>query len=175
MPRPTFNWRHVILGTHGSWLPGDPRGFHSRDHRLHSSGDYKNPPPFEEHAGLRDYVESQSATAVLIHKALHPAVGSALIASLQKENCRVLCAAVAGLHVHILTELPANHDEADKVIARTKGRASHAVRLELPGRLWSQGATMIHIRDESHHHATFRYILKQPDAWIWDFREQEQG
>ncbi|HEX3314753.1 MAG TPA: hypothetical protein VHR72_07680 [Gemmataceae bacterium] len=31
------------LSTYGSWLPGNPRGFRSRKHRIHSSGDYKNP------------------------------------------------------------------------------------------------------------------------------------
>ncbi len=52
MPTPGKCWWHNILSTHGSWLPGNPRGFRSRNHRIHSSGDYKNPPPLGEHAGL---------------------------------------------------------------------------------------------------------------------------
>ena len=40
-----WRWFHVILGTYGSWLPGDPRGFRTRHHRDHVDGDYKSPPP----------------------------------------------------------------------------------------------------------------------------------
>ena len=48
MPRPNKCWWHVTLSTYGSWLPGDQRGFRSRKHKIHSSGDYKNPPPASE-------------------------------------------------------------------------------------------------------------------------------
>jgi REP element-mobilizing transposase RayT len=37
-------WFHVVGTTYGAWLPGDPRGFRTRDHREHIEGDYKNPP-----------------------------------------------------------------------------------------------------------------------------------
>src|SRR5262249_17500638 len=51
MPAEGKLWRHVIISTLNSWLPGDPRGFRAVNHKIHSSGDYKNPPP-GEHAGL---------------------------------------------------------------------------------------------------------------------------
>jgi len=48
----TDKWIHAYWSTFGVWLPGDPRGFRSRGHRIHSSGNYKDPPPTGEHAGL---------------------------------------------------------------------------------------------------------------------------
>ena len=48
-------WRHVVIGTLRSWNFGDERGFRSRGHRIHSSGDYKNPPPRGEHAKLNEW------------------------------------------------------------------------------------------------------------------------
>jgi hypothetical protein len=46
MPR---TWFHITWNTYGTWLPGDPRGFRSHNHRIHSSGTYKSPPPPGEH------------------------------------------------------------------------------------------------------------------------------
>jgi hypothetical protein len=45
-------WRHIIVNTKNTWFHGDDRAVRDRDHRIHSSGDYKNPPPEGEHAGL---------------------------------------------------------------------------------------------------------------------------
>ena len=61
MPRPGMMWRHVIISTRRSWLHGDGRGFRSRGHRIHSSGDYKDPPPEGEHSGLLEYQRKQCA------------------------------------------------------------------------------------------------------------------
>ena len=44
MPKPEMIWRHVVISTHGNWLPGDPRGFRTRHHLEHVEGDYRNPP-----------------------------------------------------------------------------------------------------------------------------------
>ena len=46
MPKPGMIWRHVIISTHGSWLPGDPRGFRSKDHDIHAALE-SHSPPFE--------------------------------------------------------------------------------------------------------------------------------
>ena len=46
---------HLIWGTYGSWLPGDPRGFRTRRHREHVEGDYKHPPPPGLYEGLHAY------------------------------------------------------------------------------------------------------------------------
>jgi hypothetical protein len=54
-----MRWRMITISTKRSWLPGDQRGFRNRQHRIHSSGDYKNPPPRWEHEGLRRYNEKR--------------------------------------------------------------------------------------------------------------------
>ena len=51
MPAEGMLWRHVICHAKNTWLHGDERGFRDRDHRAHSSGDYYNPPPKDEHQG----------------------------------------------------------------------------------------------------------------------------
>src|SRR5205814_7189946 len=60
MPRPGMMWRHVVISTRRSWLHGDRRGFRSRGHRIHSSGDYRDPPPQGEHEGLLGYHETRA-------------------------------------------------------------------------------------------------------------------
>jgi hypothetical protein len=64
IPNIPLRWRHIVCNTKCSWLPGDDRGFRSREHRIHSSGDYKNPPPKNEHEGLRRYQEEKSGETV---------------------------------------------------------------------------------------------------------------
>ena len=59
-------WAHVVTSTRGQWLPGDRRGFRSRQHRVHSSGDYRRPPPPEEHEGLRRVAEAISTGPVFL-------------------------------------------------------------------------------------------------------------
>jgi hypothetical protein len=64
---PTFGkrWRHVIVNTRCSWLHGDLRGFRNRKHRIHSSGDYRNPPPPEEHRVLAVAVSGEHLHALV--------------------------------------------------------------------------------------------------------------
>src|SRR3954470_1193307 len=38
-------WFHIMCHTYGTCLPGDPKGFRTRDQREHVEGDYRNPPP----------------------------------------------------------------------------------------------------------------------------------
>ena len=52
-------WWHTQFSNYCAWLPGDERGFRNRDHRIDSGGDYKNPPPPEEHEGLRRYYKNR--------------------------------------------------------------------------------------------------------------------
>src|SRR5262249_23634298 len=106
MPRPGMLWRHVIVSTLNSWLPGDPRGFRNKKHRIHSSGDYKNPPPPTEHAGLRRYAKLISEEPVIIPAEFRPTVGKVIVTKLLDMDYPVLVISVAGMHAHFLAELP---------------------------------------------------------------------
>lgn len=172
MPTPGKKWRHIIFSTHNSWLPGDPCGFRNRDHRIHSSGDYKNPPPKGEHAGLHRYAKKISGAPVVLENEIRETIGLAIIAELKKQGCRVLAIAVAATHVHILCELPDDESEWRAIVGRCKTAACYAVREQKPGRLWGRNATYKPIDDRSHHANTFRYILGQAGAWTWSFKEE---
>jgi len=48
---------------------------------------------------------------------------------------------VAGVHVHILVELPDDVRQMRQLIGRAKTAACYAVRQELPGKIWSRYAS----------------------------------
>src|ERR1051325_3887554 len=149
MPQPGKLWRHVVIGTHNSWLPGDPRGFRTEDHKIHSSGDYKNPPPVGEHAGLFKYSKRISGAAVVIPTELRETVGRAIVAKLQQEHHRVLAVSVSGMHSHWLVELPDDMPTIWKIIGQCKSASSHAVRKQLPGRVWARQGNPKRINDKA--------------------------
>src|SRR4051812_17768658 len=105
MPRAGYSWRHVVISTHRSWLPGDARGFRNRGHRIHSSGDYESPPPKLEHAGLR-LENLKWGEPVEIERELRATVGRAIDAALQAMKLEVVAVSVSGMHAHVLVELP---------------------------------------------------------------------
>ena len=84
MPTPGKQWRHVVFTTLGSWLPGDPRGFRTREHKVHSSGDYKKPPPNGEHAELFKYSKEITPEKVLLPRHLWRTIGLAIRRELLK-------------------------------------------------------------------------------------------
>src|SRR5437667_131465 len=94
MPEPGMRWRHTGINTRGTSLHGDERGFRSRKHRIHSSGDYRNPPPKFEHLGLRKYHRQRCGNEVHLSKDLRPLVGRAIIEYFNRENLRLLALAV---------------------------------------------------------------------------------
>ncbi|MCC6680880.1 MAG: hypothetical protein IT445_08250 [Phycisphaeraceae bacterium] len=91
MPSPGLIWWHLILNTHCSWLHGDPRGFRSRDHRIHSSGDYKHRPPPAEHEGLRRFHQQRSQPAIRIPQHLQPIIGERIVSKARDQGYRLLC------------------------------------------------------------------------------------
>ncbi len=173
MPLPGKRWWHLVLHTRGSWLHGDPRGFRSRDHRLHSSGDYKRPPPPDEHAGLRAYHRGRSAPPVVLSPSLRSRVGLTLRRKLQRQRHEALAISVGPTHAHLLAELPESYQAALTLSASWKQASSHAVRDELPGRVWAEGGKPIPIRNHAHQREVFDYIVdhaRKEGAWVWTFR-----
>src|SRR3982750_4620481 len=106
MHTPDCRWWHVMIGTHCSWLPGDHRGFRNARHRVHSSGDYRNPPPENEHEGLREYHQQRSGEPVKIPRAARLLVARAIGESLTSMDYMVWVVAVSATHAHIVGELP---------------------------------------------------------------------
>jgi len=169
-------WRHVVISTLGSWLPGDPRGWRSRRHKRHSSGDYKNPPPAGEHASLHAYSEDQSEGVVIIPRDARAVVGRAIVEQLQADGHRVLCVSVGGVHAHALVELPDGMGTMRRIIGRVKCKSSRAIKDELPGRVWGSGGKFEQVRDKSHQRNVFWYILTKQGrgTWTWSYKHGER-
>ena len=173
MPTPGKAWHHMIFNTRGSWLTGDPRGFRSRNHRKHSDGDYKSPPPIGQHAGLHRVVRENSRSAVKLPESLWQVIGEAVLTKCDEQDHRVLAITVDAMHVHLLVELPTDHKLVKQIVGTWKQKASHAVRDELPGSIWSKSCDPIKIQDQAHHRRVYRYILDHSEqgAWVWSFEK----
>jgi len=178
MPPPGYSWWHLILNAHSTWLHGNPRGFRSRGHRIHSSGDYKQPPPRGEHARLHAFHTQRSATPTRLSRKLREQIGEALKRKLRKLGLNVLVISVGPTHAHVLLCLPDDVEQARQISAQLKQASSHAVRHAMPGRVWAAGGKPIRIRDRAHQLKVFRYILdhaQKEGAWVWSFRDGVLG
>lgn len=173
MPHPGMLWRHVIINTHSTWHHGDERGFRSRKHRIHSSGDYKNPPPKGEHAGLLEYRFDRSSEPVEIKRELRPVVGRSIVDHFASLNHRVLSVAVGKIHAHAVVELPWARDVVKVIVGHAKRKSSRAVKDQLPGTLWAAGGTYKPVRDREHLKSAYEYVLydQGPGAWTWSYKD----
>jgi len=174
MPQQNHIWWHLILSTYASWLPGDPRGFRNRDHRIHSSGDYHYPPPTGEHAGLLRYAKSISGDTIVFSTCkIKERVGRALLKQLSETNHRVLVIAVGRTHVHLLIEYPEEPILFSKLVTKLKTKSSAAVGDVLPGRVWGRGDTRELKIDRAAQLKCFDYVRNDQEkgAWVWTFKE----
>jgi len=171
---PWRNWWHLILTTRGAWLPGDPRGFRSRDHRIHSSGDYKNRPPDGEHKKLHGYNKTKAKRPVVFTVEVRELIGKSLLTKLEKEEIETLIVAIDPMHAHLLVRHTRYFNDATKLSGRLKQAASHAIRNEIPGRIWASGGKPIPINDRAHQLRVFNYIQDHANegAWVWHFKMQ---
>jgi hypothetical protein len=169
MPARELRWWHVMIGTYCSWLPGDERGFRSKGHRIHSSGDYTNPPPVGEHAGLRDYHRQRHPEPIEVPYRSRRRVADAIAHELREHGYRVLIVSVSGKHAHILAELPVDLPEFNRIVGMCKNKSSRAIRDVLPGRVWSRGDTHKLVRDRVHRKNVYLYLRDDqgPGAVCW--------
>jgi hypothetical protein len=175
MPLLGTTWYHVTVGTLNSWLPGDPRGFRTRDHKLHSSGHHRSPPPVGEHAGLLTCARSAAGTPLVLPRPLRRVIGLAFVERLEQLDRQLLVISVGGLHCHNQVLLPTDRDAAKREIGLCKRHASFKVRAQLPGRIWARECGLAPIRDRQHQINTYNYIRNHyhSGAWVWTFREGE--
>lgn len=164
-----MRWWHIQLGTYCTWLPGDKRGFRSRDHRIHSSGDYKAPPPPGGHAGLRSFHAARHPTAVRIPRPFRLTAATAIARALTADGYRVLAVAVCAKHAHALAELPVDRSAYRRALGRAKLAASKSLTDVLPGRVWARGDRHDLIRDRKYQRNAYIYIREKqgPEAGVW--------
>jgi len=158
-----------MINTRCSWLHGDPRGFRSRDNQLHSSGDYKSPPPSDEHANLHKYHKEHTRPTVVLPDAERSCIGRKIVSFLRQERHRVIAVAVGRVHAHVLLNLPDDMRVVRDVFGEVKRWSSRAVSQTIPGSIWSAGGAFKPIADRSHLHNVYGYILYDQGrgAWTW--------
>ena len=173
MPRSGRAWYHQIWSTYASWLPGDPRGFRNRGHRLHSSGDYKNPPPPGEHARLHAQNRQRHPKAIEVEHDLRQSLAASLIELTRLLDARLNVVSVADKHAHLLIELEEDWDAMMTTCGLLRTYGSRAMRHTLPGRLWSGGHSPKRIKDVTHQRNTFRYIAERQEegVFVWAYTD----
>lgn len=173
----SLKWFHIQWGTYGSWLPGDPRGFRNRDHRIHSSGDYKNPPPKGEHAELHRYAKKvQREDAVVLAHELRAMAGQAIVEKAIDVPIPMLALAVCAKHVHALLKLDPSSVGMD--VGKLKRHSSHAIRVHLKGTVWSARKHEVAVTSMTQLRTCVRYIERHREegAFVWvDERVRDRG
>ena len=170
-----MRWRHIVVGTLCSWLHGDPRGFRSRDHRLDSSGDYKNPPPPGEHDGLRRYHERRSSDPIDLDVDARVIVCRAFVRKWRSLGYRIIVCSVGKRHLHAVVEGPDDYGELTKLVGQCKQKASHAVRHLLPGTIWAANGGFKPVRGPGHFRNSYKYVRTYQEAGtiVWSHRPDE--
>ena len=169
------HWYHIIVNARCTWLHGDPRGFRSRWHRIHSSGDYKNRPPKSEHAGLHRWHVERSHEPVRFEEHIRIEVVRAFVQKCESLEHRIIACSCGAEHVHSLIEVSGDYAEVRKEVGKMKQKVSHALRDVLPGAIWASGGQYKRIVDVKHLHATYAYIRHKQEhgAVVWSHRDEE--
>ncbi|HEX3356276.1 MAG TPA: hypothetical protein VHS31_04775, partial [Tepidisphaeraceae bacterium] len=143
--------------------------------RVHSSGDYKHRPPEKEHAGLRKYNEAHSQKTIQFDIKLRVFVLASFLCKLRLLGYRFIAASIGEKHLHILVELPWNLEELRRTIGKCKQRASHAIRNQIPGSIWSEGGEYKWVKDKRHLHNIYDYIRtkQELETIVWSHRNDE--
>jgi hypothetical protein len=163
-----LRWRHVI-NTHSSWLHGSELGFRSRKHRIHSSGDYNNPPPPGEHSGLFRYQQARSSSRVEIPEQFRGPIGVELIRFFAERKHALGAMAVMDLHAHFLVELSESLPAVKAIVGSAKEKVSRLINKQIAGFRWAAGGTFKVVNGQTHLSTSIEYILTKqgPGAWTW--------
>jgi len=165
-------WHHIQWSTFGAWLPGDPRGFRNHQHRIHSQGNYKAPPPSGEHRGLLEYSKRvMHKPAVTLDPKTRSLARDAIIKISGAKMIHLRCCAVSSNHVHALLRIDPEH--LTVAIGALKRSSSHAIRDRFPGRVWGGRKNIESVRDQEYSANVERYILahhRKENASTWHDR-----
>ena len=142
---------------------------------MHSSGDYRMPPPEAEHAGLRAYHKSRSGQPIHFALEAHIMIVTTFVAKMRSLGYRVIACSVGREHLHCLAELSTSYQESKAAIGKCKQRASHGVRELIPGSIWSEGGQFKKIKDLGHFQNSYGYIREKQEAGtvVWSHRDDE--
>ncbi len=158
-----WRWFLITWTTHGSWLPGDARGFRTRRHKSNI------PPPRRYAANQNSY--SPQDWRQLLEYSKRVGKGEVNLDATQQEfvrrripeiaahcACSVQAMHVGNSHVHVLAR--PNDGDPSKLVQRLKGVTSRELSVYgLEGQVWSRGYHARRVRDDELAQA-MTYILK---------------
>jgi hypothetical protein len=175
--RQDFRWFHVAWTTYGAWLPGDPRGFRTRDHRDHVDGDYKHPPEKGRYEGLHRASQAQQREpTVTLPREWRAQIAEMIAEKLLRLGAQFAAIAVAGRHVHLLVKLP--RQLTRHWIGQVKRHVTFLLRDHgWSGKVWAEQAKYVPIRDRPHQLNAYRYILAHVEegAAVMTWKEYQEG
>ncbi len=159
---PWHNWYHCIGNTYGTWLPGDPRGWRSRDHRYHCEGDYKSPPPEGEYEGMHeDMKRRMGRDAVWLCAEAIPIACDAFVEKLTKKGIAVSAVAIVPYGYHVVGQF--NDHKPRHWLGLAKKNSAFALvdaGLAKRGGVWAARGLCKPITDEYHWRNATSYVLK---------------
>ena len=158
---PWNDWYHCMGNIYGTWLPGDHRGFRTRNDKLHVPYDYKHRPP----KGTYDRLYERSKrlmtypTVYLDTPGQRQRVLDEFVASLLRHHVELAILSIDRVHFHALARLPDHNPRrwiglAKKESSQYCKQTGHAPE----GGLWGAACECKPVEDESHYHAAFGYI-----------------
>jgi hypothetical protein len=163
--KPWNDWYHVMGHTYGTWLPGDPKGFRTRNHREHVEGDYKNPPPKGKYDQLwkrsKDLMNRDPVYLTIDQR--HRAVEE-IVRSLKKWGIELRIASIDRIHLHALTRV-IDHNPRHWIGLAKKESSANMKRdgLAPQGGLWAVGCKCLPITGADHFENTTGYIRDHKD------------
>jgi REP element-mobilizing transposase RayT len=167
---PWQNWYHCILTAYGHWLPGDQRGYRTRNHREHIEGDYKNPPPPSTFAtNLHDHAESlMKFPPTRFNPNDRDPIGNLILQSLSIQKIPLAALAVCPTNIHLLLQPPT--DRVKSILGKCKQNITRNYPPPEDHTWWAEDSAPKPINDSAHFTNARQYILdhKQKEAaWIW--------
>lgn len=166
---PAWNaWYHVTVNTYGTWIPGDPRGWHTRHSRIQPGANELG--ELDASSLLAHSKRTLSRDAVVLSPEARRLARDTIVAALLFHDLQVIACAVDDHHAHILSRFPDDKPRhwigiAKKESARALSRAA----LATPGGIWAVRSHCDPIQNRDHQLDAFNYIARHADrqAAIW--------
>jgi len=146
-------WFICTGSTYGTWLPGDPRGWRTKGHRVHVEGDYRNP-PVDTAARKRlheiNKARMKQSAVYLDDPIAREAACEAMALKLVKDDIECSVLSVSINHYHVLVRVPDCHPRY--WLGRAKKSATTVMKKKgvTEGRVWASKGQCKPIVDEGH-------------------------
>jgi hypothetical protein len=167
---PWNDWYHITGNTYGAWLPGDRRGWLTRQHRVHVELPVPTPDHTAEtglHVQSRHLMTRRPVT-------LSPAAGrsalDAMLEAFRHHHIELAALSVDDHHFHTLARVPDHLPRKWAGIAKKESaRALSSAGLVAPGGVWAVRTHCKPITDRAHQVEVARYIAdhRARGAAVW--------